>query len=493
VGLTNTEQDGHREHSQLSRYRAYTSFGYRLAGGTTLRLDLNYIRSDQNLPGALTREEFKQNPRQRNPDAVQADEARNFDYARAAFTAWMPLSDTQMLEWYTQTNYQYLDHPLSFAVINDTTYNWGTELRYALTEQLFGHKNRLTAGFQYAGTRQPNQFFQNVRGNHGAKIRDQTNKATNFAGYFEEEFNATEALSLVLGGQLLYAGRSVSDHFFSDGDSSGSASFVNFSPKVGFVWNVWPTAQIYGNASRAFEVPLLLELTAPGQLDGNIRQLRAQRGWQFEVGTRGTWSPRFLWDVSIYDIELWNELQNVNVQPFPNAPFTIPRYRNIDRSRHTGVEVGTDILLVQDLSGKLGGISLDDALWFRTAYTWSRFVFVDDKNFGNNDLPGAPEHFIRGEVRYDHPIGLWFAPNVEIVPTGYFVTSENTVRTDPYTLVSVRLGYNLKPWNLELFCEARNLTDKQYMSSIIVDDATGRFIEPGDGRAFYAGLSYRWR
>ena len=493
VGLTHTEQDGYRQHSELMRRRAYTSFGYRLAGGTTLRLDLNYVRSDQDLPGALTREEFKRNPRQRNPLAVDADEARNFDYTRAAFTVSVPLAEAQTLEWFTQTNYQYLDHPLSFAVINDTTYNWGSELRYTLTEPLFGYNNRLTAGFQYAATRQPEQFYQNVDGNHGEETRDQTNKATNFAGYFEEQLNVTEALALVLGGQLLYAGRSVSDDFLSDGDSSGSASFLNFSPKVGFVWNVSPAVQMYGNVSRAFEAPLLLELTAPGQLGGSLRKLRAQRAWQFEVGSRGEWRQRLRWDVSVYDYELWNELQNVNVQPFPGAPFTIPRYRNIDRSRHTGVEVGGDLVLVQGVGGKLGLRDLDDLLQLRAAYTWSRFVFVNDENFGDNDLPGAPEHFVRGELRYDHPTGFWFAPNVEVVPGGYFVTSENTVRSNPYTLVNVRFGLNLGSWNLDFFCEARNLTDKDYMSSVVVDDANGRFIEPGDGRAFYAGITYRWR
>lgn len=493
VGLTHTEQDGYRAHSQLLRRRAYASFGYRLSGGARLRLDLTYVRSDQDLPGALTRAEFKKNPKQRNPDAIQADEARNFDYYRAAVSMWMPMSDTQVLEWYTHTSYQYLDHPLSFAVIQNDTYNWGTELRYTLTAPLFGRTNRLVMGFQYAGTRQPEQFFRNVRGNHGAQIRDQTNKATNFAGYVNEEFTLTDTLALVAGGQLLYAGRSVADHFLRDGESSGSASFFNFSPKVGFVWTFVPTMQVYGNVSRAYEVPLLLELTAPGQLGKSIRQLRAQRAWQFEIGTRGAWENRLRWDIALYDIELWNELQNVNVRPFPNAPFTIPRFRNIERSRHTGVEVGADVLLARDLSSKLGGTGLADTLWLRTAYTWSRFVFVDDKQFGDNDLPGAPEHFLRGEVRYEHPLGLWFAPNVEIVPTGYFVTSENTVRTDPYTLVNVRLGYTVKPWNVEFFCEARNLTDKQYMSAVIVDSATGRFVQPGDGRAFYAGIHYRWR
>src|SRR5581483_6240079 len=180
-------------------------------------------------------------------------------------------------------------------------------------------------------------------------------------------------------------------------------------------------------------------------------------------------------------------------QPFPNAPFTIPRFRNIDRSRHLGAELAADLLLSKDVNKWLGGYTMGDTLRLRTAYTWSRFTFVDDVNFRNNDIPGAPEHALRTELRYDHPTGFWFAPNLEVIPTGYFVNSENTVRSNPYTLVNLRAGYRLKPWNLDIFFEARNLTDKQYMSSIVVDDANGRFIEPGDGRAFYAGVSYRWR
>jgi hypothetical protein len=34
------------------------------------------------------------------------------------------------------------------------------------------------------------------------------------------------------------------------------------------VWRVGRTAQIYGNASHSYEPPLLLELTAPRQLQG---------------------------------------------------------------------------------------------------------------------------------------------------------------------------------------------------------------------------------
>jgi iron complex outermembrane receptor protein len=195
----------------------------------------------------------------------------------------------------------------------------------------------------------------------------------------------------------------------------------------------------------------------------------------------------------VYDIELWDEIQNVNVQPFPGAPFTIPRYQNIDRSRHTGVEVGADVVVVRDIAPRLGLGRTGDALRARVAYTWSRFVFVDDPIFGDNDLPGAPEHFINTEVRYDHASGFWFAPGVEIVPRGYFVDSANTTRTPSYTLVNVKLGYEYKPWNLGIFFEGRNLGDKRFVSAVQVDDANRNYFFPGDGRGFYGSVVWRWK
>jgi iron complex outermembrane receptor protein len=155
--------------------------------------------------------------------------------------------------------------------------------------------------------------------------------------------------------------------------------------------------------------------------------------------------------------------------------------------------VGSTILLLNALSQKLGLGSVDDRLTLRLAYTWSHFVFVDDRQFGDNTLPGAPEHFLRSELRYDHPVGLWIAPGLENVPSGYPVNSANSAQTDPYTLLNLRMGYENKAWHLGVFFEARNLTDKSYISAVTVDDANGRFFAPGDGRAFYGTVSWRWK
>jgi iron complex outermembrane receptor protein len=493
AAFADTELDGYRDHSEQVRRRAYATFGYAAPGGTTIRLDLGYTHSEEELPGSLTLQEFKANPRQQDPTVAQFRQERNYEYGRGGLTLRTPLGENQVLEWKTQLDYQDLDHPLSFAVIDQTTYNWGTEARYIVSAPLFSHGNRFTIGLQYFSTRQNDAQLQNLSGHRGALIHNQINIATNVGAYAQEEFDVTPTFTGVLGGRAQYAVREVRDRFMIDGNQSDSVDFFSFAPKVGFVWKVAPTAQIFANASKSYEPPLVLELTAPGQIGGDLSQLKAQKAWQFEVGTRGTAAQRITWDVAFYDIELWDEIQNTNVQPFPGAPFTIPRFTNIDRSRHTGAEIGADVVLVKDAAKNMGLGATGDALTTRVAYTYSRFVYVDDPVFNNNDLPGAPRHFIRGELRYDHLSGFWIAPNVEWVPTGYFVNSQNTVKTPSYALGNVLIGYDHKPWKLSVYFEARNLANQQYVSSVVVDNANQRFFEPGDGRAFYGGVSWRFK
>jgi iron complex outermembrane receptor protein len=488
-GFSDTRSEGYREHSETNRQRYFTNLGYQFSGGSTLRFDFAYVRNMQELPGSLTLAEFKHDPRQRNRDpfTLGKDERHDYNYFRNGLTLRIPLTSNQAIEWSGNYNRTNLEHPLNFAVISQIDNNWGTELRYIASAPLFDYGNRLTLGFQYAGTRELDLNFQNMySGRHGAKTKDQINWATNVGAYFEEQFDLTSTLMLLGGGRLEYARRSVDDNFLSNGDGTDHVNYVSFTPKMGFVWKFVPSVQVFGNISRSYEVPLLLELTAPGQIGGDLSQLDPQRAWQFELGTRGTMNGRVSWDFSIFDMELHDEIQNVNVQPFPGAPFTIPRYQNIDRSRHWGAELGFELILAKSMAFP------DDALRSRTAYTFSRFVFVNDRNFGGNDIPAAPRHYIQSEVRYDHPSGIWVAPGVESAPDGYYVNSANTARAPGYALGNIRAGYLHKPLKLEFLFEARNLADKKYVAAAFVDAADGRFYQPGDGRSFYGGVRWKW-
>jgi iron complex outermembrane receptor protein len=128
------------------------------------------------------------------------------------------------------------------------------------------------------------------------------------------------------------------------------------------------------------------------------------------------------------------------------------------------------------------------------AYTYNDFYFDDDPIFGNNRLPGIPPQYMRAELLYKHPSGVFFGPNVEWVPQGYFVDSANSVSTDPYTLWGLRAGYERNE-HFSMYVEGRNLGDKAYIASAsIINVATRQsaLFDPGSGRAVFAGMKAKW-
>ena len=130
----------------------------------------------------------------------------------------------------------------------------------------------------------------------------------------------------------------------------------------------------------------------------------------------------------------------------------------------------------------------------RQAYAFSDFRFDGDRVYRDNQLPGAPRHLLRAELRYRHPSGATVAPTVEWVPEGFFVDNANTVRTSAYALIGLRAGWDFEN-GLSLFAEGRNLTDRRYISNASVAPVAApnaALFEPGFGRSVYGGVQFRF-
>lgn len=129
------------------------------------------------------------------------------------------------------------------------------------------------------------------------------------------------------------------------------------------------------------------------------------------------------------------------------------------------------------------------------AYTFSDFHFDGDARFGDNDLPGAPRHFLRAEVLYKTAAGISFGPNVEWVPQGYHVDNANSeaAKTESYALLGFNAGWDATR-GLNLFLEGRNLLDEHYIASAstaitVAPGATPSLYEPGSGRSLFLGAN----
>jgi iron complex outermembrane receptor protein len=131
-----------------------------------------------------------------------------------------------------------------------------------------------------------------------------------------------------------------------------------------------------------------------------------------------------------------------------------------------------------------------EQLTTRLAWTSAQYRYIEDPGFEGNDIPGAPNHHVNLEVRYEHPAGVSLTPRIEMVPASYYLDSGNTIKNDSWTSVGIRAEWKLPRLGLTAFLEGRNLTDARYSASAQVDNAAGRYYEPADRRGFVAGFQW---
>jgi iron complex outermembrane receptor protein len=474
ASYAHTSLGGFRDWSGQSRDRINLHGGITPSERSSLRAFYFYAKVSEELPGSLTASELGTSPSMATPANLTSRWGREYDLHHVGLQYRLQLSPTQRIDVAPYLQYRDIDHPI-FEVINQQSNDVGAEIRYENHAPLGARSNRLTVGVQPAFESMRNRQFANVVGEHGALTRDEQDKATNLALYVENALSVTPAFTLVAGGRLEHAVRSVADDFLSNGDQSDRRTFTPFSPRLGAIYQHASGTQFYGNASRTVEPPVFLELTSFGGAGGFL-PLDAQSAWQYELGARGR-RGAVAWDVAAYDIELTNEIVNINVPPFRGAPFTVPSYRNVDGSRHVGLEAALQWQLAARGALRLG-------------YTYSRFTFEKDSAFAGNRLPGAPAHHAVADVKLGLGRGFTITPSVEWVPSSYFVNSANTVSNDGWATFGVRAEMQVPRLGLTVFMSGQNLADRIYAAAVTVDDANSRYFQTADRRAVYGGL--RW-
>ena len=476
LSASDTELNGFREHSIQGRRRFFGNFFFKYDENTDFYADIAFTNFAEKLPGSLSFSDYKNDPRQANAENVAGDWGRFVNYTRGAFGMKKRFGSHHEISFNLSAQNRDLVHPI-FQILDQHTRTFSGEVRYKYNDLT----NRFVIGFAPQITLNGERRFENVLGVQGARTALFNSRADNYGIYFEFQRDFSSKFTFVAGGRIDFARRRYFDLLAPS--ENDVRSYKVFSPKIGFVYRYAENAQIFANVSRSYEPPLLGELTsygAPGFLP-----LKAQDSWQTEIGTRGNLlSNRLNYELAFFDSEISNEVINQNVQPFPNAPFTIPTFRNAPRTRHTGFELSTDVVLAKNLFVENGSLS------WRTAYTLSNFRFTKDANFDGNFIPGQPKHLLRSEIRYDHPKGFWIAPNLDWSPSAYFVNSANSVRNDSYAVFNLKAGFDRRKYGV-LF-EAGNLANRNYSASVQVDAGDGRFFEPANGRSATVGFYYRF-
>ncbi len=318
----------------------------------------------------------------------------------------------------------------------------------------------LSAEGQWDARRGYENFVGTQLGQTGALRRDEANRATGLDVYLQAGRALDENWRLQAGlraGRLRLASR---DHYLANGDDGGARRLQSLSPVLGLSRRLAPGWQAFVQAGGAQETPTLNELAyrADGSAGFNTA-LQAQRSRQIETGLRGGGLELRLFAARSRD--------EIVVARSSGGRAS---YRNAGRSERLGLELGGERELAP-------GWSLAAALSLLQAH------------LEGAALPGAPSRLGVLDLRWQ-PAEGW---RLQLRAQGKSrLVADATGQAAPgHGLLHAQLqreGRNaLGPWQLGLMLD--NLLDRRHAASVIVGEASGRFIEPGAPRRW----SFSWR
>ncbi len=465
--ITGSRQDGFRRQSEQQAIRFYGNAGLQHDRGGETRAHLELQDSRLQLPGSLTRQEYRDNPRQAAPNHESVDAARDLQLARLTLQHALPLGDRQQLHLGGFVQDLQMDHPLPFAQIDGDQQDVGLAVRHEVDGSLLGRDNRFAWGVLAVTGREDNR--QENRFNQVVTRREY--RASTVELYADNSWALTERTRLIASAQLSWALREVDVP--TGNAAEARQQYRALSPRLGVLHQLSAELQAFANISRSVEPPINGELV--GFDDSTVD---AQRADTLELGLRGR-HQRLRWEAAVYHAHLKNEI--LLFRDPDNPDLTVAE--NADRTWHQGMELGL----------QYSHLLPRGELQMSAAWTYHRFRFDDDRQWGDNAIPGIPDHLARLELRYQDAGGLYAGPVLEVAG-GHAVDFANTERVDRYVLWGARAGYR-SPDGWRVFLDGRNLADRRHAASTaVVADARddGRVYNPGAPRSVYGGIEWHW-
>jgi iron complex outermembrane receptor protein len=383
-----------------------------------------------------------------------------------------------------------LKNPITTTYIdlNRVAYGARTSVTYPLPLGSLSH--RLTAGFDFQRQRDDRVNFNylNTPGDSATRdtVRslDQLEHVTEFGPFVQSALELSPHTTIMAGLRYDWVKFAVRDRLIAgtNPDDSGERLMRALSGSLGIAVNPSRSMTVYGNVGSSFETPTTTELAnSPSGAGGFNTGLKPQHAWNVEVGARGSFDRRLTYSVALFQADVHDAL----------IPYEIaaPRffYRNAGSTRHRGIELSGDLSVAPGLS--LG------AVWTYADYRFRQYSFTDTAGVHVLDgraLTGIPDNWLHLFVRATPATfaGAW----VELQQTyssGYLVSDVSNTRTAPWWSTTVRAGWDGTAGRMRLapFIGVNNAFNHQYVSSVVINAARGRFYEPAPGRNVYLGLS----
>jgi len=503
VDVSHFSTGGYRRHSRARRDNGNAKLTFELRHGGKLTLLANSVRlPEAQDPQGLTRAQYLADPRQAAPSSLTFNTRKSVRQNQGGLVYEQPVGDHQqvrVLVYYGQRDItQFLSVPVfaqanplsSGGVVDLGTGYGGVDARWSWNGELAGRALQFTTGVSWDRENQRRLGFENFAGDVlgvvGALRRNEQDDVYNLDEYAQAVWDFASRWSLTAGARHSGVHFSTDDAYITatNPNDSGRVSYGATDPVAGLMFRANTRWHLYGSFGRGFETPTFNELSyrADGAA-GLAFNLRPARSSNAEIGSKWRWDGGGKLDIALFQSGTRNELAVFS----SNGGRTT--YQNIGRARRRGAEMDLDLPLAQDWRAQLAYTLLD-----------ARFTQASGCDAPTDTcavaagarIPGVPRNILDGELRWGADRGWHAGINIFAV-SAVAANDANSARAPGHALLGADIGYILHRGGATVapFLRLDNLLDRHYIGSVIVNDANGRYFEPGPGRSVMLGLSVK--
>jgi iron complex outermembrane receptor protein len=484
------ETDGYREHSAARRDHFNLKFKYGLSPDTSLTLIGNQLRQPETQdPLGLRRDQFDANPRQAVSQAFTFNTRKTVYQEQLGATLAHRLTRDSRVQATLYGGQRWVEQYLGFAGAAPPATTSGGVVQLdrgyrGAALRLFTDISdwRLSLGTEYERMAERRKGFVNNNGVAGELRRDEDDVVSSTDLYGQAEWRFAERWSAHGGVRASRVQFRSTDYFIVTGnpDDSGRRDYSATTPVAGLVFRHSKNISLYGNLGRGFETPTFAELAHRNQPASGLNfDLKASRSRHAETGVKAIVPKLARVNAALFDIETRDEIV-VDTNLAGRTTF-----KNAGRTERRGFELAAETVAAGPFSAQL-------------AYTRLKAVFEDSFSsniMGNvvtvpagNSLPGVPKSQAYAQLRYRQPAyytyleALWRSR----VP----IDDVNSEFADAYNVFNLVAGLVQQGagWRISEFVRLDNLTDRNYVGSVIVNEGNRRFYEPSARRSMSGGI-----
>ncbi len=530
ANYSHLESDGYRSHSAYRRDLFNAKLGIQLKEDTRLTIITNYL----NLPLAqdpqgLTKSQWQQNPKQVIANTYSFNTRVERDQAMAGAKLEHDLDPNNEVSLMAyggtrgNTQFQSIGSNIAGNGVLVKTYLptsktsggvakidrefEGIDLRYSHKGEFAGGPINLSIGANYDAMDDHRTGYDNfvpvngssslicnvgvICGVQGSLRRDENDTAWNFDQYAQIEWSPISRWDIIAGVRHSNVNIKSDDHFLSNGNDGGSVSFSDTTPVAGVVFKLNPMINLYANAGKGFETPTLIEM-AYGPTNGTFNfNLSPATSNNYEIGAKAFLGPNTRANIAVFKTDTNNEIVVANSVAGRST------YQNAGGTERNGLELSIDSDLGKGFSGYASYAYLDatysDPFCSGAIASSSSSCLSKSGSWVSSGkvIPGTYKQTAYAEISWKEPTS-GFSTAFEVHALDKVYVSDKTSDYAPgYSVLNWRGGFSqaINKWHVAEFLRIENLFDRNYVSSVRINDSNSQYYESGAGKNWLIGLN----